>query len=340
MLFEEHAKIRNMKTGRTHTRRKKEKQEPAQKPLRYTYSFVVPRSDFLLEFLLRKLSGMSRNSVKSLLSSRKILVNGRPVTQFDYPLAKDDEIKVAKGPVRDLPPLSASTGKKPGKERFKQRIIYEDEVLIAMDKPAGMLSVESDTDRDSAYYRLAEYMKARDARSRPYILHRIDKETSGVLVFAKDIKMHSMLRMHWNEDISLREYYAIVKGTFTKKEGTMTAWLKENENHKVYVSKNRNGKKSVTNYEVVAENKEYSLLRVTIDTGRKNQIRVVMAAHGHPVVGDEKYGDGSNPIGRLGLHASALAFMNPSTREKVMIKAAVPKIFWNYFSKEGKCGGA
>lgn len=326
-----------MKAARPQQRREKKKRDTNLKALRYTYSFVVARSDFLLAFLLRKLNGMSRNSVKSLLAGRKVLVNGHCVTQFDYPLAKDDEVKIAKGSVREVSSFSASIrSSSSNKERFKQRIIYEDDMVIAIDKPAGLLAVESDTDRDSAYYHLAEYMRARDVKSRPYILHRIDKETSGVLVFAKDIKMHSKLRMHWNEDISLREYYAVVKGTFAEKSGTIKARLKENANHLVYVSKDRGGKFSVTHYEVIAESKAYSLLRVTIDTGRKNQIRVVLADRGHPVVGDEKYGDGSNPLGRLGLHAGTLAFINPVTQKEIVIKAAVPKLFWRYFSEEQK----
>lgn len=303
--------------------------------MEYTYTFTVPRSDTLLAFLLVKVHGMSRNSVKSLLSSHKVLVNGHTVTQFDFPLAKDDEVKIARNPVHEEPhKIGAEITHGSGETiRFKSLILYEDDAFLAINKPAGMLAVESDTVRYSAFYRALEYLKSKDPKSRPYILHRIDKETSGVLVFAKDIQIHSMLRMHWNEDVSLREYYAIVKGTFQEREGTWVAWLKENENHLVYVSRDHSGKKSVTHYQVVAEQGEYSLVRVTIDSGRKNQIRVVMAFHDHPVVGDEKYGDGSNPIGRLGLHASELDFENPKTREVICVKAPLPKEFQEMFAK-------
>ncbi len=326
--------MRNERTGKSRKPKDTGRARPQRRPrMEYTYTFVVPRSDTLLEFLLNKIHGMSRNSVKSLLSSHKVLVNGHSVTQFDFPLAKDDEVKIARNPVHEQPHRIAAEVTHGNGEtiRFKSLILYEDDAFLAINKPAGMLAVESDTVRYSAFYRALEYLKSKDPKSRPYILHRIDKETSGVLVFAKDIQIHSMLRMHWNEDVSLREYYAIVKGCFEEKEGTWVAYLRENENHLVYVSHDRNGKKSVTHYQVVAENGEYSLVRVTIDSGRKNQIRVVMAFHGHPVVGDDKYGDGSDPIGRLGLHASELDFENPKTREILKVKAPLPKEFQTMF---------
>ena len=173
------------------------------------------------------------------------------------------------------------------------------------------------------------------ASNRPYILHRIDKETSGVLVFAKDIKVHSMLRMHWNEDITLREYYAVVNGTLEEKKGRLVHYLAENENNIVYITKNKKkGKKAITNYEVVKENEEYSLLKVTIETGRKNQIRVQMASIGHPIVGDDKYGDGKTPFARLGLHASELDFVHPETHETMKMKAPVPDEFYRLFDQK------
>ena len=173
------------------------------------------------------------------------------------------------------------------------------------------------------------------ASNRPYILHRIDKETSGVLVFAKDIKVHSMLRMHWNEDITLREYYAVVNGTLTEKKGRLVHYLAENENNIVYITKNKKkGKIAITNYEVVKENEEYSLLKVTIETGRKNQIRVQMASLGHAIVGDDKYGDGKSPFGRLGLHASELDFIHPETHETMKMKAPVPEEFYRLFDQK------
>ncbi len=295
----------------------------------YTKSFKVARSDTLLEFLLNKMD-LSRNSTKSLLGSKKILVNGAVVTQFDYPLAKDDEVKIAKNPVSTLPNRRSKAQNIQNKPNpIKECVIYEDDVFIAINKPNGLLSVQSDNDTESAYKYVEELLKARDPKLRPYVLHRIDKETSGVLVFAKDIKIHSMLKMHWNDDIKMREYYAVINGKMDEKNGIIKTYLKENENNMVYVAKS--GKLAVTNYETVKSNGQYSLLKVEIDTGRKNQIRVHLSHMGHPIVGDDKYGDGVSPIMRLGLHASRLSFIHPLKKELITLSAPVPKEFNNLF---------
>ena len=284
----------------------------------------------MLEFLLSKLD-LSRNSVKNLLSSHKVLVNGSVVTKFDYPLAKDDEVKIAKNPVRDDLKKDKASSPKTNSSPFRKWIIYEDDEFLAINKPSGLLSVESDKNRESAYSYASAYLKAKDPKARPYILHRIDKDTSGVLVFAKDIKLHSMLKMHWNEDILLRKYIAVVSGRMPQKEDRIVSYLKENVNNLVYVSEERGGKKAITNYKVLKENAKYSLLDVTIETGRKNQIRVQLEDLGHPVIGDEKYGDGEDPIGRLGLHASELVFIHPVSKKKIDLKAPIPKEFSKLF---------
>ena len=160
-----------------------------------------------------------------------------------------------------------------------------------------------------------------------------------MLVFAKNIKLHSMLKMHWNEQVTLREYYAVVEGILEKKQDTLTTFLKENKNNLVYTTNDPTGQKAVTHYEVVKENGEYSLLKVQIDTGRKNQIRVQMQALGCPVVGDDKYGkkiDGTqvkNPLSRLGLHASRLEFIHPVTKEMISFHAPMPAVFRDFFGK-------
>lgn len=313
----------------------------------YTAKYTVQRSDTLLDFLLKKCN-QSRNNVKSLLSGGKVLVNGRAEKQFDFPLAKDDEIRISK--VRTASAAAELSRVAAGKEREKSRlktsaagrparlplpkIIFENEQFLVLDKPAGLLSVESDDERLSAYYIAEEYLRQKGKNERAYVLHRIDKETSGVLAFAKDIKLHSMLRMRWNELVEKREYYAVISGVFEEKSGEIVSFLKEDKNHLVYCVSPREGKRAVTRYETVCENGKYSLLRVEIDSGRKNQIRVAMKAAGHPVVGDDKYGLVDSPLKRLGLHASELCLRHPVTGESLVFKSSVPKEFFGSTGKK------
>ena len=298
----------------------------------YTAVYKVNHSDELLEFLLRKCN-TSRNNVKSLLARRQVLVNGSVVTQYNFMLAKDDEVKLSRRPVKEIGAVNQPKDKKTVIPRIKFSVkpVYEDGDFVAIDKPAGLLSVESDKQTECAYGYMLKYLQSKEKTSRPFILHRIDKETSGVLVFAKNIKLHSMLKMHWNEQVQTREYYAVVEGVMTEKSGTLVDYLKENATNLVYATGDPTGQKAITHYEVLAENAQYSLLRVKIDTGRKNQIRVQMKAHGNPVVGDDKYGSTKNPLGRLGLHASKLEFIHPVSKELITITAPVPATFRELF---------
>ncbi len=312
----------------------------------YTAIYKVQRSDTLLEFLLRKCN-TSRNNVKSLLVRRQVLVNGSVATQYDFPLAKDDEVKLSRRPVKEGAVAKKPTEKRAEKAvrpRLEMKIIYEDEDFIAVDKPVGLLSVESDKDTECAYGYLLKSMQSQGKNARPFVLHRIDKETSGVLVFTKNIKLHSMLKMRWNEQVQCREYYAVAEGVFEEKSGTITSYLKENVNNLVYSTNDPSGQKAITHYEVVKESPQgaYSLLRVRIDTGRKNQIRVHLKELGHPVVGDDKYGkraDGTfvkNPLERLGLHASKLELIHPITKEVMTFHAPLPPTFRALFGEVKK----
>lgn len=327
----------NAKKGRNETGERIERVNGA--PV-YTAIYKVQRSDTLLEFLLRKCN-TSRNNVKALLVRKQVLVNGSVVTQYDFPLAKDDEVKLSKKPMKEGAVKSAEKRKTARTPRVTLKVIYEDEDFIAIDKPAGLLSVESDKETECAYGYLLQAMQETDKNARPFVLHRIDKETSGVLVFAKNIKIHSMLRMHWNELVQTREYFAVAEGILEEKSGTVTSYLKENVNNIVYSTNDPTGQKAITHYEVVKENPQglYSLLKVKIDSGRKNQIRVHLKDMDHPIVGDDKYGrkqDGTfvrNPIERLGLHASRLEFIHPVTREVIAINASLPPSFRTLFEK-------
>ncbi len=303
-----------------------------ERPIVYTATYKVQRSDTLLEFLLKKCN-TSRNNVKSLLTRKQVFVGGSVVTQYDFPLAKDDEIKIAKMPQKEAKTKTAPVRRTVKFSPQTVKIVYEDDDFLAVDKPNGLLSVESDNDRESAYLYVVEYLKSNGKNARPYILHRIDKETSGVLVFAKDIKIHSMLKMRWNEQVQTREYYAVVEGCPEKQSDTVVSYLKENRNNLMYSTNDPTGQKAVTKYEVVAKTDEYSLLRVEIETGRKNQIRVHMQKLGCPVVGDDKYGHTKDPLKRLGLHASKLSFIHPKTKELITFNATVPPSFKELFNK-------
>ena len=313
----------------------------------YLSTHKVQRSDELLEFLLKKLN-TSRNNVKAYLSRRQVLVNGSVVTQFNFVLAKDDEVKIARESIREGERAPAAKTERLAKEKAikdkggkkaplpKLTILYEDEGLIAVDKPVGLLSVESDKETDCAFGQVLAYLQAQDKNARPFILHRIDKETSGVLLFAKDVRLHSMLRMNWNELVQSREYVAVCEGSFEKKEDTIVSYLRENANNLVYSTQDPTGQKAITRYKVEKEGNGYSFVRVHIDTGRKNQIRVHMQSIGHPIVGDDKYGSkerGKNPIERLGLHAAGLTIIHPVTKEVLSFRASVPGVFHKLFTK-------
>ncbi len=298
----------------------------------YVATYKVNHSDELLEFLLRKCN-TSRNNVKSLLTKRQVLVNGSVVTQYNFVLAKDDEVKISKTPMAKeavkKPPQRVASNPKICHPELK--ILWETEEFIAVDKPVGLLSVESDKESECAFGYVMNYLQMQGKNVRPFILHRIDKETSGVLLFAKDVKIHSMLRMKWNEYVQTREYYAVAEGQFEKKEDTIISYLKENANNLVYSTQDRTGQKAVTHYTVLQQNAQYALLRVKIDTGRKNQIRVHLQSVGHPIVGDEKYGFTKNPLSRLGLHASKLEFIHPITKELITITSTLPPSFRKLF---------
>lgn len=289
-----------------------------------TKAFKVKRSNTLLNYLMENLN-TSRNNCKMLLSNHLVMVNGDVVTKFDFNLAKEDEIKILKNRI-DSPKNKEMV--KPRMPRME--IIYEDDDFIAINKPNGVLSVESDNDINSCYSIISKYLSAKGER--PYIIHRIDKETSGVLVFAKNAKIHSILRLHWNDYVKNREYHAIVEGCVNGSD-TIVSYLTENKNNIVYSTNKENGVKAITHYKSLKSTKDYSLLDIHIDTGRKNQIRVTMMDMGHSVVGDDKYKSTKNPIKRLGLHATRLELVNPLNNELMIFNTKYPAIFDSLFKK-------
>ncbi len=296
--------------------------------IEYTYEFLVKRSQELLEFLFEKMN-TSKNNVKMLLKNNQISVNGSTTTQFNYMLAKEDIVRISKKPMPKN--QSSNLSKKEFKKLPKIEIIYEDENYIAINKPYDMLSVEDDKNNKSAYFYVEEYLTNIDKRLRPYIIHRIDKETSGVLVFAKNPVVQSILRLNWDEYVKIREYVAIVEGHMNKDSEKIISYLLEDENNLMYVAKGQEGQKAITNYKVIKKNNAYSMLKVLIETGRKNQIRVVLKSLGHPIIGDIKYNSTKNPIKRLGLHASLISFVDPITKKEITIKSKIPSSFQSFF---------
>ncbi len=277
----------------------------------------------LLSFLIEKYPSLSRNAVKSLLSNHQVAVNGAPVSQFNLKLSKDDVVIVSKNRIAK-------------KERKNLPIIFENNDLIAINKPSGLLSIASDNEKGRTAFRMVnDYLQQKDKRNRIYVVHRLDEDTSGVLVFAKNPQIKDALQKNWNDIVKSRRYYAVVEGALEKKEDRLINYLKENSLNLMYVtSDKKNGKKCITNYKVIRSNNLYSLLDINIESGRKNQIRVQLGNINHYVIGDDKYGEPSNPINRLGLHAYELSFINPLTNKLMTFKTDMPAEFINLFSRK------
>ena len=270
----------------------------------------------LLEFLFSKFPKLSRNAVKSILSGHYVAVNGAPVSQFNLKLTKDDVVIVSKQRISK-------------KNRQDLPIIFENDEFIVINKPSGLLTVPSDNEKGRTAYRMVnDYVQQIDKHNRVFVVHRLDEDTSGVLMFAKNSKIKDILQKNWADIVLERGYYAVVEGKMEKHEATLTNYLKENALNLMYVTQDKaSGKKCITHYKVIKSNSEYSLLDINIDTGRKNQIRVQLGHIGHHVVGDDKYGEPKDPLKRLGLHAYKLKFIHPVTKKTFEFKTEMPKEF-------------
>ena len=220
------------------------------------------------------------------------------------------------------------------KPRFRGiKIVYEDNELIVIDKASGLLSMASETEKvKTAYSMLSEYVKRFDPKNLIFIIHRLDRDTSGLMMFAKSKRVQEILQKDWNESIIERSYIAVVEGTVEKTEGTITSWLKENKAMVMYSSQiPDDGMKAITHYKVLKADKGFSLLEVKLETGRKNQIRIHMKDLGFPVTGDKKYGAKLNPVGQMGLHARVLAFKHPMTGKAMRFDIPIPAKFQKLF---------
>ena len=274
-------------------------------------SWPVDRADTLLSFLLGHAAGYSRNNLKSLLTGRKVLVDGIPVTRYDHPLVPGQTVSLAQrrsGPALPFP------------------VLYEDTDLLAVDKPAGLLSVSNERERlRTAYRMVTDYIRAGDPAGRAFIVHRLDRDTSGVLLFAKHQGAKRALQDHWGTLVRRRGYLAVVEGLPPRPEGTLRSFLRETRTHLVYEAPS--GKEAVTRYRLLRPGRRYSLLELELDTGRKNQIRVQLSSLGCPVAGDKQYGARTSPLGRLCLHANALWLDNPLNGRALSLESPLPRSF-------------
>lgn len=282
-----------------------------------TFIYHVEEETTLLPFLLKNIN-KSRNSVKSILTRGQVSVDGQRTTKHNHPLKPGQVIEVLSN--RASKKKMALTG---------IRIIHEDDDIIVIDKDPGVLSMAGKNPNVlNAYRQLNEYVKADNPKNHVFIVHRLDRDTSGVMMYAKNQETQQKLQDNWSDVVKERKYTALVEGFVRKQEDTITSWLTENDAMRVYSSPyDDGGKYAVTHYKKIAGNDNYSLLEVELETGRKNQIRVHLQDIGHPIARDKKYGAKTNPLKRLGLHATTLAFIHPTTDELVRYTVKPPKSF-------------
>ena len=242
-----------------------------------------------------------------------VMVNDKVITNSSYILNKGDIVEISY--------------EKKVIPKYDLDILYEDEYLIAINKPCGLLSISNDKEKDITAYRMvSDYVKSNNKKNFIFVLHRLDQDTSGVLMFSKNEKIRDRMQDNWNNVVKKRGYIAVVDGKLSG-SGTFRSFLMEDRRQFVYSSKNGMGKEAITHYSVINNNKDYSMLQVFIDTGRRNQIRVHLSEHAYPIVGDKKYRCKSNPIKRLCLHANILEFIHPVSKKIISIKCDIPGEF-------------
>lgn len=283
--------------------------------------YTVEEDAQLLDWLIANLKGLSRNKVKDTLHGRGIKVNGKIVTQFDYPLTRGMKISVSKSKKNDT---------------FNSRyvnLVYEDPYLVVIEKKPGILSMAAGHKSLNVKTVLDDYFRQTKQRCTAHVVHRLDRDTSGLMVYAKDMQTEQTLEHEWHNIVYDRRYVAVVSGEMEEDEGTIANWLKDNKAYVTYSSPVDNGGKyAVTHFHVLDRTTEHSLVEYKLETGRKNQIRVHSADMNHPVCGDVKYGNGDDPLHRLCLHAYVLCFTHPITGERMEFDTPVPAAFRHVFN--------
>ena len=280
-------------------------------------TFNVEAENTLLAFLLEAMSDRKRTTVKDYLKHNQVMVGNTVTRQWDLPLKPGDTVKVNIS--REF-----QTFRNP-----RLQIVYEDDDIIVVNKGYGLLSMGTDKKSEgTAYWLLREYVKRIDPRNKIFIVHRLDQQTSGLMMFAKNVQAKEAMQHNWNNMVLERKYVAVVQGRPDPAEGTIRSYLAENAAHQVFSTVHpAEGKEAVTQYRTIRSRGRYSMVELQLETGRKNQIRVHMAEMGHPIVGDRRYGAESSPIQRLALHAMTLRFIHPVTRRDMNFTCPLPAGF-------------
>ena len=286
------------------------------KNIKTLLTFNVVNEAILIDFIMEKMHGISRNRAKALIVNRVVLVNNAITT---HPLT---ELK---------PGAVVQLDRSKHKHAFHSKdldIVYEDPYLLVIDKHPGLLSMSNNTRQLTAQTVLNRYLEKGGGRNTSHIVHRLDRDTSGLMVYAKDVQTQQTFVDGWQELVADRRYIALVEGVFEKPQGCVRSWLTEDKRFVTHSSPTDNGGKyAVTHYNVLTSSNGYSLVECVLETGRKNQIRVHMAELGHPVVGDAKYGSKNDSMRRLGLHAYMLCFTHPVTGKRLRFETPVPACF-------------
>lgn len=275
--------------------------------------FINDRENTLLKSISLFKGDLSNKKIKVLIKRKMVMVNGEVTTNSSLLVKKGDKIEISYN--KKTMPL------------YNFDILYEDDDLIAINKPSGLLSISNDKEKVVTAYRMvSDYVKKEHTGKFIFVVHRLDQDTSGILLFCKNEEIRDKMQDNWNMMVKKRGYIALVDGKMSG-SGTFHTYLMENKKQFVYSSKNNHGKEAITHYSVIKGNDNYSLLQVFIDTGRRNQIRVHLSENGYPIVGDKKYKCKSNPINRLCLHANILEFIHPASKKLIHIECKMPDIF-------------
>ena len=271
---------------------------------------IVKKESNLIDYLVEN-TDYTKTKIKSLLKYKNIKIDGKVPLHFDMVLKKGQVIEISKE-------------KKVTKINTID-IIYEDKDYLVVNKPSGMLTISTEKEKNrTLYHMVREYVHEKRNREKIFIVHRLDRETSGLVLFCKKEELRDKLQENWENIAIRREYVAVATGILEKRKERLVSYLKENKANLVYVSKNKEGKEAVTNYEVVKENRN-SLLKILIETGRKNQIRVQLNEIGHPIIGDKKYGNVKGK--RLLLCANRLDIRDPRTKQVLSFEINIPREF-------------